>query len=168
MFGAKKYKGKKIAYVDQTPQFTYIESGSGVSATMGDPMSFSLYMGPQPTDEEVGQAVREALRCSRKEFTKEEILTFFRETSPQSKQAWYDETVRRYGYKSQNELISLTKTVVVDLQDDEIIIEPWFTKNGDWDMTRSENITLSASVSDSELGQHVKDRLSIVNSDKPW
>lgn len=105
-------------------QFICVQTYSSRRAAAADPLGRVFFLPLQCSNQELGNALEEALEASR-QLSKEEADRFFEARAMEQRyEEWVDSMMQRFGYKSRRHLFTGMKRCTVDLRDGVITIRP--------------------------------------------
>ena len=114
----------KWAAVYVTKTFIYVEARSGYRRNLGDGDRFKAYFRPDATDLSLGQSVLGALSRSRFLDPGPNREFFEMTTIMANYNAWIDDLMKRYGFKTRKQLFNKMAFVLVRLQNGRIRFQP--------------------------------------------
>lgn len=113
---------KSRASVSNNGDFISIETYSGYTMAMADPKASEYLLDPYASDEQLGEAVLNALKNSR--FIPLEQARELRMNIEQNYKNWIQQMMARYGYKTKNALFKKMMSCGIQLDDGIITIRP--------------------------------------------
>lgn len=149
---------RKVATVDAYRQFTQVYSHAVYGFAYGDPKGYTAFLDPEPTVEDLGRSVREALTASRYISPDHpEWDAVIRPPTADDIREREDELKHRAGVKTRKALYNGAGCVAITLQDGEIELRPLrYRGSGGWEgITGHETVRLPEAVPDVELGAAV-------------
>jgi hypothetical protein len=142
-------------------QFICVQTYSSRRAAAADPLGRVIILHPQCSNQELGQALEEALAASR-QLTMEEADRLFEPRSLEQRyEEWVDSIMKRFAYKSRGHLFAGMKRCTVDLKDGLITIRPnCHHKLESWSGTgikKESYVTVPAAAKSEDIGAGLRE-----------
>ena len=132
------------AAVYVTKTFVYVEARSGYRRNLGDGGRYKAYFGPDATDIALGQSVLGALSRSRFLDPTWNRKFFEMTTIKANYDAWIDDLMKRYGFKTKAQLFDKMAYVLVIRQKGHIAFQPhrWAKPEYWYDLDESQDVVI--------------------------